>query len=257
MGLFHHNDTAASTNAAGYNDPAVGSANTGGHVRHDAEGAAAGGFAGHEYEKHHAGTGGPGTKTGLAAGAFGGHEYNKHEAKKAARAEDAAYANDTAYNNNNNNNTRTMGTGATAGTGAGLGAGTGAGYNSASTTAGGNYPSTGAATSGNQVSGVAGDPATNHQARSLQRSGKMETTLGKVLCSTTLQQKGLQKQAQGESLIVQSQQIAEAENLEAEARMRRAHAEGLSQHPNNVLGGTGAGMGPGAGTGMGAGTGHY
>lgn len=74
----------------------------------------------------------------------------------------------------------------------------------------------------------------NSEARHLSRSGKIEKAFGNLLCSTTLKQKGLQKQAAGQSMRQQAVHVAAAENLEAEAAMHRGHAAGLNA---NVVGG--------------------
>jgi len=202
-------------NTAGVNDPAYNNANagygdqtntTGRHnLRHDAEGAAAGGFAGHEYQKHHDGTGGPGAGTGAAAGAFGGHEFNKHEGRQ-------------------------IGGGTTAGTGAPTGVGNGAGGNNV---AAGPGATAGQGPSANSHGGIEAD----REARHLNRTGKIEKAVGNVLCSTTLKQKGLQKEATAQSMQQQAQHSAAADNLEAEAALHRGHAAGLDAQPNHVVGG--------------------
>ncbi|KAG9045468.1 hypothetical protein FS837_006249 [Tulasnella sp. UAMH 9824] len=85
-------------------------------------------------------------------------------------------------------------------------------------------------TGGQQPSAYPSD----REARHLQRSGKIEKAVGTMLCSTTMKQKGLEKQAQGANIAVQSREIAQAENLEAQARAMRGHAVGMGAHPNHM-----------------------
>ncbi|KIO29468.1 hypothetical protein M407DRAFT_21367 [Tulasnella calospora MUT 4182] len=74
----------------------------------------------------------------------------------------------------------------------------------------------------------------DREARHLQRSGKIEKAVGTMLCSTTMKQKGLEKQAQGANIAVQSRELAQAENLEAQAKAMRGHAVGMGAHPNHM-----------------------
>jgi len=207
-----------------------------GNFRHDAEGAAAGGFAGHEYQEHHAGTGGPGVGTGAAAGAFAGHEYNKHH----------AYG-------QQNINTAVGADSGMAGVGAGSRANGGMGPAPIDTSvapgnASGIYgPSVNSADNTTGHGPLAGIEA-QKEARQLNRSGKMEKAMGTMLFSTTMKQKGLQKQAVAQNMLAQQEHLAAAENLEAQARLHRGHAAGLGAHPNHIspssggpiAGGTGA-----------------
>jgi len=202
----HHNNTNAGYDGTNANQ---------GNLRHDVEGGAAGGLAGHEYQKHHDGTGGPGVGTGVAVGALGGHEYNKHH-----------------HNNNTNGVTDpgmagTNGVGTGMGTNAGMASGAGTGMGMGTT-----------ATRGQGLPAGRNDPiATQREARSLMRDGKIEKAVGTVLCSTTLKQKGLQKENNAAALMQQSQNIAVAENLEAQAAMHRGNAVGLGAHPQHAVAG--------------------
>lgn len=176
------------------------------------------GVTGHEYQKHHNGTDGPGAGTGAAAGAFGGHEYNKH------------------HGNHNTNTTGagTTGVGNTAGT-------TGLENNNAASGPGGQ----------GITPGTHGGIEADREARHLNRTGKVEKAIGNVLCSTTLKQKGLQKEATAQSMQQQAADVAAAENLEAQAQLHRGHAAGLGAQPNHVVGAGGQGPttgGPGANT---------
>jgi len=197
-----------------------------GNFRHDAEGAAAGGFAGHEYQKHHNGAGGPGVGPGAAAGAFAGHEYNKHHA----------------YGQQQNVNAAGPGM---AGVGAGSRAHGGMGPGPIDTS-GGAGMADGSMNSSNNTAGhglPAGGPGgieAIKEARQLNRSGKMDKAMGNMLFSTTLKQKGLQKQAVAQNMLAQQEHLAVAENLEAQARLHRGHAAGLGAHPNHISPTTGA-----------------
>jgi len=209
---------------------------TGGHhgnFRYDAEGVAAGGFAGHEYQKHHNGPGGPGVGTGAAAGAFAGHEYNKHHA----------------YGQQNVNPGPGM-----AGVGAGSQAQGGMGPAPIDTSvAPGTGMADGSINSTNNTAGhglPTGGPGgieALKEARQLNRSGKMDKAMGNMLFSTTLKQKGLQKQAVAQNMLAQQEHLAAAENLEAQARLHRGHAAGLGGHPNHISPTTGAPIAGGPG----------
>ncbi|KAG8952614.1 hypothetical protein FRC04_003975 [Tulasnella sp. 424] len=103
----------------------------------------------------------------------------------------------------------------------------------------------GAGTNTNTNQGVGGGPwsaggqqtsafPTDREARHLERSGKIEKAVGTMLCSTTMKQRGLEKQAQGANIAMQSQQLAQAENLEAQAKAMRGHAVGMGAHPTHL-----------------------
>ncbi|KAG8908180.1 hypothetical protein FRB99_008723 [Tulasnella sp. 403] len=215
------------TAGAGYGNPAVGTGpNTdpaynqpaSGRHKHEAEAAAAGGVAGHEYNRHghqggdhrarHVGE-------GAAVGGVGAHEYNKHH-------QNAAY--DT--------NQPNVGPGFDGGRGTAVGAG-------AATGPGGMPNTTGAG-----VNQPAGDLTAEKKGKRLSREGKLEAAVGNVFNSTSLKQKGLAKQAEGASLVGQSQNLGQAQQLEAEATRRRGAAVGQGAHPGHVsgnVGGTGTG----------------
>lgn len=129
-------------------------------------------------------------------------------------------------------------TGATSTYPSGVGAGAaGAGLSSAN-------PTTGMGASGISPTGRTPGMSSNQpvsdlpslaDARKLERSGKMEKTMGTVLCSTTLKEKGLAKEQEAWQIRGQAESIAQAEALEAQARAHRGAAVGLgagSHHLN-------------------------
>ncbi|KAF7426345.1 hypothetical protein PC9H_008713 [Pleurotus ostreatus] len=71
-------------------------------------------------------------------------------------------------------------------------------------------------------------------------SGKVEHAVGSVIGSSALKAKGLQKEQEANSMKLQSQELAEAERLEAEARTRRerAVAHGASPEHQHLGGAT-------------------
>jgi len=174
-----------------------------GRFKNTAEGAAVGGVAGHEWEKHRGGDHGAGT--GAAVGGVAGNEYNRHHGGRGPAV-------------SNNQNT----IGDTTGRGANTGPGMGANAAGLGTTGG---PQAAAA---NQSSG--NTPA-NREARHLARTGTIEKALGSVICSTTLQQHGLEKQAQAANMEGQHQNLNEAQQLEAQAKLKRGQAVGLGADP--------------------------
>jgi len=240
-----------------------------GRFKNTAEGAGIGGFAGHEWEKHHGGTG-PGTGTGAAAGGVVGNLFNRHHNGAGATAGAGAV-------NNGNGTDRTTGahdgrfkntaegagvggiaghewekhhggTGPGAGTGAAIGGLGGNEYNRHHAGAGAGGAG-GVATTGGVQNGDS-NQLTNPEARSLARKGKIEKVIGDVLCSTTLQQHGLAKEAQAANMEGQHQNISEAENLEAQAKLNRGQAVGLGAHPiNGAPPGQAGGLGAGGGGG--------
>jgi len=271
----HNNNANTTADPAVPNDPTynAGAGSTQGNFRRDVEGGAGGALAAHEYEKHHGG--GPGLATGGAAGGFAAHEYNKHHHQNAANVDPAANTGagygaattgqsyDPAFSNQNN-----LGTGPTAaattyggtsndpnlnmGTsdpyasgvgagvaGAGMGAGGGGMAGAGGLGAGGMGTSSGMAPTGRAPGMSSNQPASDlpslADARKLERSGKMEKTVGTVLCSTTLKEKGLAKEQEAWQIRGQAESIAQAEALESQARAHRGAAVGLGagqQHLN-------------------------
>jgi len=73
-----------------------------------------------------------------------------------------------------------------------------------------------------------------NQAKKLDRSGKLDKVVGTLTGSTKLKQEGLQKRADAAAIRQQTQHLNVAQDLEAQAQMRRAHAVGLGAHPKNV-----------------------
>jgi len=238
-----------------------------GRFKNTAEGAGAGGFAGHEWEKHHGGTG-PGTGTGAVAGGVVGNIFNRHHAGAGAGA------NGNVVDNGNGTNRATGahegrfantaegagvggvaghewekhhgGTGPGAGTGAAVGGLAGNEYNRhhAGAGAGGGVGAGTGAGLGSAAGPASTNDPINREAKSLDRKGKIEKTIGTVLCSTTLQQHGLAKQAEAANMQAQHVNLTEAENLEAQAKYKRSQAVGYGAHPNNgVLGGQSGGIG--------------
>jgi hypothetical protein len=57
-------------------------------------------------------------------------------------------------------------------------------------------------------------------------TGKAESALGSALGSNALKAKGLEKEREANALNFQSSELAEAERLEREAKMRRERAVG-------------------------------
>jgi len=237
----HHAGAGATAGGQGaYDDTTVGYDRNGtdratgehqGRFKNTAEGAAAGGVAGHEWEKHRGG-GGPGAGTGVAAGGLAGNEYNRHHA------------------------------------GAGAGRGPAVASNQPATAPGMGADTAGLGTAGGPHSAGANQPAavpTQREARHLERTGKIEKAIGSVICSTSLQERGLEKQAQASNISGQHQNLSEAQRLEAEAKLRRGQAVGLGAHPDHALppgqnGGIaaqGAGVGGGAAVGGNAGNNVY
>ncbi|KAJ6614586.1 hypothetical protein B0H10DRAFT_2221150 [Mycena sp. CBHHK59/15] len=63
--------------------------------------------------------------------------------------------------------------------------------------------------------------------------GKIEHALGSFVGSNALKAKGMQKEREAHGLIIQSQELAEAERLEHEAGLRRQRAVAHGAHPDN------------------------
>lgn len=273
MGFLHKNAPAQGNGT----DRATGAHQ--GRFKNTAEGAGLGGIAGHEWEKHHGGTG-PGAGTGAAAGGVIGNLFNRHHAgagnaPRNTNALDNRNGTDRAtgaHHGRFKNTAEGAGVGVVAGHewekhhgGTGPGAGTGAAagglvgneYNRHHAGAGagvaGGGAGIGAGTGAGVGNGMSGPQRTsdpiNREARHLQRSGKFEKAMGTVLCSTTLQQHGLAKQAQAANMQAQHTNLTEAENLEAQARYMRAQAVGLGASPENALPSTGQNVGQGVGVG--------
>ncbi|KAJ2934151.1 hypothetical protein H1R20_g2907, partial [Candolleomyces eurysporus] len=65
-------------------------------------------------------------------------------------------------------------------------------------------------------------------------TGKVEAAIGTALGSRSLKEKGLQKQYEAEAYRLQGAELAEAERLEKEARLRRDRAVAHGAHPENL-----------------------
>ncbi|KAF9500695.1 hypothetical protein BDN71DRAFT_1037628 [Pleurotus eryngii] len=133
---------------------------------------------------------------------------------------------DNAYNNNNTPRHRHGGVGAAQGVNDpySSGTGTGAGYGSS------NIPPANVLSHGHNE---------RHQDGAGKRiSGKVEHAVGSAIGSSALKAKGLQKEQEANSMKLQSQELAEAERLEAEARTRRERAVAHGASPEHqYLGG--------------------
>ncbi|RDB27857.1 hypothetical protein Hypma_002305 [Hypsizygus marmoreus] len=122
------------------------------------------------------------------------------------------------------------------GYGAGTGAGAGPGYGAgAGGGAQGGYPgaSSGIPPAGNVTSGHVGGGSGGGL------TGKIERTVGSLIGSESLKAKGLQKEQEANAIKMQGSELAEAERLEREARMRRERAVGHGAHPDNLQPSTG------------------
>lgn len=197
------------------------------------------GVAGHEGQHGH-------TKRDAALGAAGGaayeHEHHKHQNQNQNQNTMGSGGN---YDNNNN-----MSSGAGTGTGmGGMGGGSGVASNQNQTSGGGNIPNAA-------------------EAKKLERSGKIDKVLGTLTGSAKLKEEGLQKQADAAALREQAHHLNVAQELEAEAQMRRGHAVGIGADPSHATAGgpqqgvnsgiqPSYGTGQGAVTGMGVGGGGY
>lgn len=73
----------------------------------------------------------------------------------------------------------------------------------------------------------------------LRRKGKMESTMGTLLCNGNMKRKSEAHLAQADHLRMQASELGEAERLEAEAGMRRQRAVGLGADPAQATGQTG------------------
>nr|GAT48164.1 predicted protein [Mycena chlorophos] len=82
-------------------------------------------------------------------------------------------------------------------------------------------------------------------------TGKIEHAVGSIVGSKSLKAKGIQKEQEARALKVQSGELAEAERLENEARMRRERAVAHGAHPDHGQLGGGAPGGTTTGTGQG------
>ncbi|WWD18922.1 hypothetical protein CI109_103378 [Kwoniella shandongensis] len=209
------------------------------HPKRDA--ALAGAAAHHESNTH------PGRNTALAAGTVGGVEHHKnHETVTGHNSTANPYANGNAtvgngYGGVNHNGTHTGTTAGTAGTaGAGLGAANGInGHGTAPPpVAGAGQVNTGPA----PLHGVSsGTTPSIKAAAKLERKGKLESTMGGLLCSSSLKHKSEAHLAQADHLRMQASELSEAERLEHEAGMRRQRAVGLGADPVHASGRTGHG----------------
>ncbi|WVQ82054.1 hypothetical protein IAT38_004182 [Cryptococcus sp. DSM 104549] len=129
--------------------------------------------------------------------------------------------------------TGTTGGGMTgAGTGAGVGAGTAAGAGATGTHTG-PAPLHGVNTTGAAPSAKA--------ANKLDKKSKMESTMGSLLCSSSLKQKSATHHAQADHMRMQASELTQAEKLEHEAGLRRQRAVGLGADPMHATGTTGHG----------------
>ncbi|KAK7462754.1 hypothetical protein VKT23_007339 [Stygiomarasmius scandens] len=63
-------------------------------------------------------------------------------------------------------------------------------------------------------------------------TGKVEKTIGTMVGSRSLKEKGMMKEQEAQSLKMQSAELAEAERLEREALMRRERAVAHGAHPD-------------------------
>jgi len=73
---------------------------------------------------------------------------------------------------------------------------------------------------------------------SLKFQGKLEHTMGALLCNSNLKQKGIMKEEQARAIQQQALHLTEAERLEEEALRRRDRAVQHGAHPlNRSLGG--------------------
>ncbi|OCF30638.1 hypothetical protein I316_07686 [Kwoniella heveanensis BCC8398] len=88
-------------------------------------------------------------------------------------------------------------------------------------------------------------------AHKLERKGKMESTMGSLLCNSSLKHKSEAHLAQADHMRMQASELSEAERLEREAGMRRQRAVGLGADPVHAQGVTGHGPLGGAGVGHG------
>ncbi|KAJ7034444.1 hypothetical protein C8F04DRAFT_956433 [Mycena alexandri] len=94
-------------------------------------------------------------------------------------------------------------------------------------------------------------PSQNHSSGGGALTGKIERKVGAVLGSSSLQAKGLQKEQEAQGFKVQSQELAQAEELEREAGLRRERAVAHGAHPDNRhVGGLGEPAGGGLGGGL-------
>ncbi|WRT68237.1 uncharacterized protein IL334_005213 [Kwoniella shivajii] len=90
--------------------------------------------------------------------------------------------------------------------------------------------------------GVAsGSAPSTKEAIKLEKKGKKEQTIGKVLHSTSMKEKGATHLAQADHMHMQASELSEAERLEHEAGMRRQRAVGLGADPTHAHGHTGHG----------------
>ncbi|EJU06570.1 hypothetical protein DACRYDRAFT_103516 [Dacryopinax primogenitus] len=96
---------------------------------------------------------------------------------------------------------------------------------------------------------------TSSNARSLRKSGKMDSLMGTLFCSQRLKMEGEMKQEQAHAMAYQAAELNEANRLEEEATARRERAVAHGAHPaHGTLGGADQGVGMGmAGGGLGTG----
>ncbi|KAF9787902.1 hypothetical protein BJ322DRAFT_1045913 [Thelephora terrestris] len=69
-----------------------------------------------------------------------------------------------------------------------------------------------------------GDTSSGHPSKSSKFGGKVETAVGNMIGSDSLRAKGIQKEREARDLNMQSNELAQAESLEREAKMHRDRA---------------------------------
>jgi hypothetical protein len=80
---------------------------------------------------------------------------------------------------------------------------------------------------------------TIREANKLDRKAKMESTMGGLLCNSSMKAKAHTHHAQADHLRMQASELGEAQRLETEAGMRRQRAVGLGADPTLATGMTG------------------
>ncbi|KAJ7729916.1 hypothetical protein B0H16DRAFT_1775403 [Mycena metata] len=210
--------------------------------------------------------GGPGAGVNPGVGGGGGRHHavggNHHpdgmvgNQNRVAEAQGHGYA--TAQSTDIDDTLNQMG-GVGVGAGAGGGGGSGRHHASQPMQPPGGVPQQqhgvgagGAGTAGIPASNNLG-PSQNHGSGGGALTGKIERKVGAVLGSSSLQAKGLQKEQEAQGFKVQSQELAQAEELEREAGLRRERAVAHGAHPDNRhvggLGDPAGGVGGAAGGG--------
>jgi len=162
----------------------------------------------------HTGITGQGQHTGIAG-------QGQHTGM--AGTQDPNYAYQTGAGNNSMGMNDNTNTGMNTGVGQTGGLGQQTGYGAGNNTVGGNLPPAGSLQhNANQTKG-------GHS-----MTGKVEHAVGALVGSSALKAKGLEKQQEAANIKLQTQEIAEAERLESEARMRRERAVAHGAHPDNA-----------------------